>query len=845
MYTRLGPIARSRLCYRPPPMHTSVTRTFTAGLILGACASATAAPPRGLSAGEIQLGIRRLGVVGRVLFVAAHPDDENTHLLAWAVSEKGLRAAYLSMTRGDGGQNLMGPEQAALFGVIRTQELLAARAIDGAEQWFTRAVDFGYSNGPEETLRIWGREQTLGDVVWAIRRFQPDVVITRFDTKGPNHGHHTASAILAAEAFAAAGDPSRFPEQLAHVRPHTPARLLHDVPTWRRPTGLDLSALPRLAIGGWSPLLGRSYGEIAAASRSMHKSQGFGVAPRRGAVDEHFTVLAGRPVTGKDPLEGLDFTWARVPGAQAIPARVQAAEAAFDPAHPEAAIPALVAVHRALTALADGPFRTEKLAAVRDLIAACAGLYLDATASQWAVAPGEALTVDTVALLRAPAPVRLEAVRLPDGREVAVGQPLVVGQLRTAKHSVRPPADAAPSTAYWLRQAATAGRYAVPDPRLLGLPEAPPALTVTFVWSAGGVRFETPRGVAHRWVDPVHGERSRRVEVLPPVTADLAGRAVVVPNGRPRSVVVTLRCHAATADGDVRLALPPGWRSTPVQHALRMKRGQTETVSFVVAPPGPAAATGTLRPVVTVGGTTSSWRVDLIDYPHLPIQAVAQPSEARLVSFPVRIARRRVGYVPGAGDDLAEALRTLGHEVTVLDAEALASSDLGRFGAIVTGVRAWNTNPAVRAAHARLMRWVSQGGTLVAQYNANNWLTPLDGVPVGPYPLQIGRDRVTDETAPIRAVGSPHRALTSPNRLEPADYEGWVQERGLYFAEKWDARYTPVIELGDPGQKPSRGALLVARHGKGTFVYTGLALFRQIPAGVPGAYRLLANLVAL
>lgn len=826
-------------------MRTLVLFGMAVAMSLGLSSAALAQPPKQPHAGELAAGIRRLGVVGSVLYVAAHPDDENTRLLASLAGERGLRAGYLSMTRGDGGQNLIGTEQDELLGLIRTQELLAARRIDGAEQLFTRARDFGYSKSADETLRIWGRDEVLADVVLAIRRFQPEVIITRFTPKPPNHGHHMASALLAEEAFTAAADPTRYPEQLGALKPWKADRLLNNVSTWNLKPDADLSAYLQLDVGGYDPLLGRSWGEISAESRSQHKSQGFGVPAERGTQWEYFNPLAGtKPKSGV--FEGLELSWRRWSGTEQVVRAIDEAVNGFDARAPHRSIPALLRVHETLSALPeDNPWKALKLRETEALVAACAGLFLEARAAEATAVPGTQVSLNLVALNRSPAALRLVEVTLPGGVSVA-GAELADNKPFKLSKPVELPADARISTPYWLRQPPAGGLYtlAEPDRALVGRPEGEPALTVTFVYEVGGKRFTVVRPVVYAWTDPVRGELYRAFEIVPAVTATLERDVLMFPNGTAQPVSVVLAAGRADAAGKVRLEVPQGWRAEPAEVPFQLAaRGDERTVRFQVTPPRGSDQRGRLRVVVDSGGRSESWRIRTITHEHIPPQTVRQPSEATLVPFTLATKVRRLGYIPGPGDRVAESLAAVGYEVTLLPEERLGSEKLERFEAILVGVRAFNANPRLALHHERLMKYVEQGGRLLVQYNTNSRVGPLNAS-IGPYPLEIGRDRVTDETAAMTPVDPKHPLLKGPNRLGAADFEGWVQERGLYFASKWDERYQPVFAMNDPGEEPLRGGLLVARHGKGTFVYTGIAFFRQLPSGVPGAYRLLANLLA-
>jgi len=843
--------------------------TSLLSLFVSQPARAAAGPPVQPDAAQIALGLRKLGVVGSVLYIAAHPDDENTALLSYLANGALVRTAYLSITRGDGGQNLVGSEQGPALGLIRTQELLAARRRDGAEQFFTRARDFGFSKSPDETLRLWGKDVVLADVVAVIRRFRPDVIITRF-SPGPadTHGHHTASAMLALEAFTAAADPHFHPEQLTgDVTPWQARRIFWNRSSWAIKPGDDLAGDIKLDVGGYNALLGASYGEIAAESRSMHKSQGFGIARSRAPNIEYFRPLAGTPPpagaskakSAAGIFDGVELGWKRFPAAAKVGPLIAHAVAAFDPAAPQASIKALAAIDAALDRVPDPGWRAEKKRQVRDLVLACAGVFAEATAPAFRAAPGDSLEITATAVVRAPVAVNLEEVRFPfEGGALAVGGALEAptgtsaAKAFEAKRQVHLPADLPPSTPYWLETPPGAGTYHTPDPALVGVPERASPLALDFTFSLAGRRYTVRREVDYKWTDPVMGERYRPVEVTPAVSVRPATNVLLFPGSGAKALGVRLTAGAASPQGVVRVEVPSGWSVEPASQPFTLGApGSEARVAFQVRPAAaasraPGAKPGVLRVIAETGGRRLAHGVVRIEHPHIPIQTFLVDADVQLV--PVDLATggvARIGYVPGPGDEVPAALRGAGYDVTLLADEAIAAGAgaLARFDAIVIGVRAFNTSERLRAAHAALMAYVEAGGTLVVQYNTNNRLAPLT-TPLGPWPFDIGQKRVTDETAAIALLSPRHPALTTPNALGPRDFEGWVQERGLYFADKWDPHYETPIAMNDPGEAPLAGSLLWARHGKGTFVYTGLAFFRQLPAGVPGAYRWFANLLA-
>ncbi|MCI0669159.1 MAG: PIG-L family deacetylase, partial [Myxococcaceae bacterium] len=620
-----------------------------------------------------------------------------------------------------------------------------------------------------------------------------------------------------------------------------------NVSTWNLVAGADMSAYVKVDVGGFDPLTGRSWGEVAAESRSQHKSQGFGVPAERGPLLEYFQPLQGtRPKS--DLFEGLDLTWRRFPGTEAVAKAVDTATTTFDVRAPHRSIPALLAVHTALSALPDdNPWKMVKLRETESLIAACAGLFLEARATEPSAIPGGQTTLRLDALNRSPASVRLVSITLPGQQPEAVGTELKEHTPQRLERKVTLPDSAPITTPYWLRRPVEGGLYALDeqDRALTGQPEGEPPLVVRFVYEVEGRRLTAERPVVYVWTDPVRGELSRTLEVVPAVTATLEREVVMFPNGAPQPVSVLLSAGTKDAIGKVRLELPQGWRSEPAELPFQLAaRGDERTVRFTVHPPKGTGQAGKLRVWVESGGRKESWRVRTVSHPHIPPLAVRQPSEARLVPFSLATKGKRIGYLPGPGDLVAESLAAVGYDVTLLSEERLASEKLERFDAIVVGVRAFNASPRLGLQRERLLAYVEKGGRLVVQYNT----TGRGGNPPGffsPYPLELGRERVTNETAAMSPVTPDEPLLRGPNALTPADFEGWVQERGLYFGAKWDAKFRPVFAMQDPDESPLQGALLVARHGKGTFVYTGLSFFRQLPSGVPGAYRLMANVLAL
>lgn len=825
-------------------------RQVVLALLLALVAAPSAAsdgPPAVLDAAALQLAVKKLTVVGSVLYVAAHPDDENTAMLTWLENEKLVRAGYLSMTRGDGGQNLIGDEQGDLLGVIRTQELLAARRIDGAEQFFTRAVDFGYSKGPDETLAKWGHDEVLSDVVRVIRTFRPDVIVMRFPTTGEGrHGHHTASAMLAVEAFEAAGDPSRFPDQLQTLSTWKPKRILWNHFNWTAPpTGDAARALLKIDLGAYNALLGRSYTELAGESRSMHKSQGFGSPERRGTSINYFKLIAGEPAKA-DLLEGVDLSWKRIRGGAEVGKLLDSVDRAYDPSNPAASVPGLLKARAALARLrasataGDAPLVTYKAREIDDVIRACSGLWLEAVAREHTLSPGDSIQVDVTAINRSGTALRMTGVRSePAGLDSPADSLLSENRpVTVALRSIVPASlDWRATQPYWLREPLDGGLQHVADPALIGTPWNDPALRVMVTLNVSGQSIDYTLPVVYRWVDRVRGELYRPLSIVPEVTLALDKQVYLFPDNSARPVRIRLESRAAIR-GRARLALPEGWRCDPAAHEVDLAPGQARDVIFKVTP-GPEASV--IAAEFTSDGRTFARDMTVIDHPHIPIVTVFPAATAHVVRLSLSKVGATIGYVMGPGDDVPAALTEAGYRVTLIEDAQLASGDLSRYDAIVTGVRAYNSREALKRNASRLIDYVASGGTLVVQYNTSDQTLRRD---FAPFPLELGRDRVTVEEAPVDFVDNASPLLTTPNRITARDFEGWVQERGLYFASTWGPEYKTVLSSNDPGEKAAAGGLLWARHGKGIFIYTGYAFFRELPAGVPGAYRLFVNLVS-
>ena len=802
--------------------------------------------PQPMNAAEIQLALQKLNVLGRVLYIAAHPDDENTNLMALWANGSLYDTAYLSATRGDGGQNLIGPELGERLGVIRTHELLAARRLDHGQQFFTRAVDFGFSKSATETLRIWDRDKILSDIVWTIRRFKPDVIVTRFSPDDDKtHGHHTASAILAREAFQAAGDPKRFPEQLSSVEVWKPTRLVWNTSPFffsNRNIPFDPTGLATLEAGGFNPLLGKAFTEIAAASLSMHKSQGVGSPPRRGARKEYFKLLEGTPI--KEGLfDGVDTSWSRVAKSEAIAEKVKQLLATFAPADPAASVPKLMELRSALGQAGADNWFIAKAGEVDALIVACLGMHIESSTTNAVVTAGQPLPIKLEAINRSKVPVQLLEARTPiSGDVLRLDTALATDQFVAKDLSPTVPKDVALTQPYWLRKPAALGTFAVEDQKLIGLAENPLAFPVEVVLRVADQELRYLVDTKYRSVDPIAGEVRQALVIAPPVFANLSNSVFVFGDDKAKAVQVRVTASTGAVRGQLKLEAPTGWRIEPASVPVELKAADAELfANFTIHPPANPGE-GTLRAVVTIDGRDYSFARERISYQHIGVHTLMPPAAAKIVRAEIKRKGDLIGYIPGAGDDIPQSLQQIGFNVKTLAAAEITAENLKRFDAVVLGIRAYNTQERIASWQPELLAYVNAGGVVVAQYNTTADLKTKE---IGPFLLEISRDRVTDETAEVRILAPDHPLLNTPNKITAEDFKGWVQERGLYFSNKWDPAWKPILSCNDPGEKPLDGGLLVAKSGQGYFIYTGYAWFRQLPAGVPGAYRLFANMVSL
>ena len=806
--------------------------------------------PSTTNSADIYLQLQKLNVLGSVLYIAAHPDDENTRLLAFLSKEKLYRTGYLSLTRGDGGQNLIGNEQGIELGLIRTQELLSARRIDGAEQFFSRAYDFGYSKSVGETMRIWDKEKILSDMVWVIRRFQPDVIITRFPgDERAGHGHHAASSLLANEAFAAAADPTKFTEQFKYgVQPWQAKRILWNTFNFgsTNTTGEDQF---KIDVGTYNPLLGKGYGEIAAESRSQHKSQGFGVPRQRGISIEYFKTTGGS-APQNTLLDSVAADWSRVDGGAAIKAFVDKIIATYSFKNPEKSVADLVLLYQQLKKLKESYWQRIKLKETQLLIEVCSGLYAEATTPQQQAVPGDSLSVTVLLNKRNNISISLQKITITSSEETGNAtlassetyKVLPTNDNVNLPLTFRVNTDAKPSQPYWLQNTMLPGSFDVINQMLVGKAESSPVFAAKILVEIMGQLFEMERGIQNKYTDPVKGELFQPIVIMPRLSVQQEPALIVVSGENAHRIKLHYTANTPTGNVQINVHQQPLMTDT-----LPMAKGNERFVEKSIGSfhqpiaKNNVTESGITKDTFTLAGNVPALYPITIRYDHIPNITYFKPAVQSILNLDVKIAGKNIGYITGAGDKVPQALEQMGYVVTRLGENDIYAANLQQFDAVITGVRAYNVNAFLTNKYNELMAYVQSGGNLIVQYNTNNGTLPR----IGPYPFSISRVRITDETANVQVELPNHSLFNFPNKITSKDFEGWIQERSIYQAEQLDSNYAAPISMADAGEKPSNGSLILCKYGKGNFVYTGLVFFRELPAGVAGAYRLMANLLAL
>ncbi len=816
--------------------------------------SAQKAPDKNWSSSRIVHELEKMKHVGRILYIAAHPDDENTQLISYLVNVKGIETAYMSLTRGDGGQDLIGPEVREELGVMRTEELLMARSVDGGEQFFSRANDFGFSKTAKETMHIWDSTEVLSDIVWVIRKFKPDIIITRFSpTYTKTHGHHTASAILAQKAFTAAADPRQFPEQLKYIQPWQAMSLFWNTSTFFFQDGkMDTAGLYYINIGTYMPLLGKGVGEIAAESRSMHKSQGFGVSARRGNNMEYFVQLAGKKPDGRDIFSVTNFNWNRINKCDSVPAMIEDSEAKLDVLNPSAAMGSLGRLYNFLYQYSGNYLVAAKVKQLQEILLECAGVYAEAISIKQYLTLKDSITVNLGIICPTDTRISVDASLLIDNIEAGkMSNPVSLTQNENKNITIRGlvSENTTITGPYWLENEPTVGMYIVGDQWMRGLPENPHQVILHIKYTLDGlpsnlplVTFEKDIPVFYKNTDPVKGEVYSLTRIVPPAVANPETKLMVFAGKEAQKLAIKVKSFGK-GKATIKLSAPAGWVITPASLDIDLKGNSSEIpLDFSVTPPANAQI-ATLLIVIEKDGNTYNRSLEDINYDHIPEQMLLPKSRVKVVKMDIKTSHKLIGYINGAGDDIPQLLSELGYKVEIITPSQLGTANLIKYDAIIAGVRAYNTVERLKYDNHRLMEYVKNGGNYIVQYN-NNFRLVTDSI--GPYYLHPANVRTTEEDSKITFLNKNNTALNKPNKITDADFDGWVQERGLYYPDKWDTtHYVPLLEMHDTGEPPVDGALVVTKHGKGNFVYTGLSFFRELPAGVPGAYRLFVNLIEL
>ncbi len=818
-------------------------------LSLFICVSSQAQQPKTPSSSQIFESIEKLNFLGSVLYVAAHPDDENTRLISYMANKVKARTAYLSLTRGDGGQNLIGPEIRELLGVIRTQELLAARRVDGGEQLFSRANDFGYSKHPDETLDIWDKDEVLSDVVLAIRKFKPDVIINRFDhrTPGTTHGHHTTSAMLSVEAFDLANDNSAYPEQLKKTSLWQPKRVFFNTNSWFYKSqkdfdNADKSNMLSFDIGVYYPLKGLSNNELASLASSQHLCQGFGRLSQRGNQKEYIEFLKGDPITNnKDLFEGIDTSWNRMEDGKAIGNILNNIEENFNFKNPSSHINDLLEAYKLLQKVENKHWKVQKTKELKAIIEMCMGLYLEVSATtNWAT-QNETIKLNIEVLNRSNTSILLESINNTDDLKISKNLELKDNRKFAFKEDLKVNNNQKPTTPYWLAEKGTLGMYKA-DKNLIGLPETPRTLFIDFNLVINKTPITITKPVIQRFAKPDKGELYRPFEIIPEVSAKIAEKVIIFENDKQRDVNVIVKAGRNNLEGYAEICYPKDWTVYPTKQKIDIKnKGEEQTLVFTIIPPKNQNE-GFVGPIITIGDKKYSKELIEIEYDHIPFQTVLLPSETKVVRLDIQKRGENIAYIQGAGDVVPQSLQQIGYNVRIIAPDEINAETLSRFDAVVVGVRAYNTVDDLKFKQQQLFDFVAQGGNMIVQYNTSYRLK-VDKI--APYELKLSRDRVTDEHAEVKILNADHPILNFPNKITQNDFKDWTQERGLYFPKTWGKEFTPILSMHDKNESPKKGSLLVAKHGKGHYIYTGLSFFREFPAGVSGAYRLFANMLSI
>ncbi len=810
--------------------------------------SLKAQSPEKLSSSEIHDKIKKLNFLGSVLYVAAHPDDENTRLISYLSNNTHARTAYLSLTRGDGGQNLIGPELRESLGVLRTQELLSARRIDGGEQFFTRANDFGYSKHPDETLAIWNKKEVLNDVIWAIRKFRPDVIVNRFDHRSPGttHGHHTSSAMLSVEAFDKANDSNEYPNQLEHYDTWQPKRLLFNTSWWfygsrEKFNKADKSKLINVDIGVYYPSKGLSNTEIAALSRSQHKCQGFGSSGTRGERQEYLEHIKGDFPNNNNLFEGIDTSWNRIKGGTEIGRILKNIEANFNFQAPSIHVKELMKAYVLIQKIEDKHWKNQKTKEISLIIEACSGLFLEGVSKSPSANLDVTNKIAVEVIQRGNSNIKLSNIGL-SNKDYIQNKTLLSNKPFNLDLEAYISEKEDLTTPYWLKRKGTTGMYNVENKLNIGLPETPKSSVIKFDLIIENTPITFIKNIIYKYTDPAKGEIYESFQIIPEVSSSFEQDVYIFNNQKPKKINIIVKAGKDSISGDLKLNIPKGWKVSPEKIAFSLvNKNETKTLSFDVLATKEQSE-GIISSQINMDNKIYDKKLIEINYDHIPKQMILLPSQAKAVKLNIEKRGQLIGYIKGSGDVTVESLKHIGYNVQTIKTRDITTENIEKYYAIILGIRAYNVLNDITFKQEILFNYVKNGGNMIVQYNTSHRLKTNK---IAPYPLKLSRDRVTDEFAEVTFINPNHEVLNFPNKITQKDFDGWVQERGLYFPNEWDKAFTPILSMHDKGESKKEGSLLVAKYGSGNYIYTGLSFFREFPAGVTGAYRLFANLVSL
>jgi LmbE family N-acetylglucosaminyl deacetylase len=813
-----------------------MNRSFTSIYIFLISIITFAQAPQKLSSVEIYEQVQKLNFLGKVLYVAAHPDDENTKLITYFSNHYHAQTAYLSLTRGDGGQNLIGTELREKLGAIRTQELLAARRIDGGEQFFTRANDFGFSKEPNETFAIWNKNEIMEDVIQVIETFRPDIIVNRFshNTPGTTHGHHTASAMLSLEAY--------------DLVKYQPKRIFFNTSWWFYGSqeafdAADKSKLLAINSNVYYPLKGKSNNEIAALSRSQHKCQGFGTLGSRGDEAEYLELLKGNLPSNTNLFEGIDTSWNRVKGGNEIGKLLNEIEENFNFGNPSIHIPNLIKAYDLIQKLEDSHWKEIKSKQIIKIIEACSGLFMEALADTETITKDSKFNLQLEVINRSQSNVKLISVNAINIKNETQNKPLKNNEKVNFQFKDVEVGNAVDySNLFWLKEQQTEGMYQVSDKSIRILPEVSTSFPVIFTIEIEGKTIEFVKNICYKFNNPDDGETYVPFKILPEFTSTIESKVLIFNSTQPKEISVKVKAHKANASGKLSVVIPTDWKIEPQEIPFTIEaKNEERKFSFKIYPSKPEITTKLVAQIATSNGTLDKELIT-IQYPHIPKQTILITSAAKAVKLDIATKGKNIGYIMGAGDEVNKNLENLGFQVTNLNPNEITAENLKSYDAIILGIRAFNVVDELKFKNKILFDYVFNGGNVIVQYNTTNNLITKE---IAPYNLELSRDRVTDENAKVTFLTTNHKVLNQPNKINEKDFTGWVQEQGLYYPNKWSSEFIPILASNDEGETPKKGALLIAKHGKGNYIYTGLSFFRELPEGVSGAYRLLANMIAL